>query len=182
MAVFEVDFIAALNIVSGIAVGFYLKRRRILNLLRARRRQVAQVFISCVVDLVLRRLVESYVNSLAARRRRQAVGTRDLQGLVLQVDAACSRAAVGNIQRRYARRSIVNHVRYVLCRRYAVIARYAYRSARVGKSALLHVVRNRSVRTGRSRVVYLIIRRRIKAYRQGLAVHIRRNTVSAGYL
>ena len=31
-------------------------------------------------------------------------------------------------------------------------------------------------------VVYLIIRRRIKAYRQGLAVHIRRNTVSAGYL
>ena len=151
MAVFEVDFIAALNIVSGIAVGFYLKRRRILNLLRARRRQVAQVFISRVVDLVLRRRVERYVNNLAARRRRQAVGTRDLQGLVLQVDAARSRAAVGNIQRRYARRSVVNHVRYVLCRRYAVIARYAYRSARVGKSALLHVVRNRSVRTGRSR-------------------------------
>jgi len=102
-------------------------------------------------SIVLRRRVESYVNSLAARRRRQAVGTRDLQGLVLQVDAARSRAAVGNIQRRYTRRSVVNHVRYVLCRRYTVIARYAYRSARVGKSALLHVVRNRSVRTGRSR-------------------------------
>ena len=59
-SVFEVDFIAALNIVSGIAVGFYLKRRRILNLLRARRRQVAQVFISRVVDLVLRRRVKPF--------------------------------------------------------------------------------------------------------------------------
>ncbi len=95
LAVFKVDFIAALDIVSGIAVGFYLKRRRILNLLRTRRRQIAQVFIGRVVDLVLRRRVESYVNSLAARRRRQAVGARNLQGLVLQVDAARSRAAVG---------------------------------------------------------------------------------------